>query len=123
MAAGQVVLVLTGNPQHVLTMTGRHRAVLIVNMLSALVLIATGAVGAHWFGTFGLAAASALSVSLQNGLLWAIARRELGIWTHVGQIPFGQLHLETVVATTASKRTKVAGDFVPVPEPLPTSPA
>src|SRR5262249_16445774 len=44
MAIGHVVLVLSGNPQHVLAMTGRHRAVLVVNVLSAVVLLALGAI-------------------------------------------------------------------------------
>jgi O-antigen/teichoic acid export membrane protein len=85
MAVGHVVLVLSGNPQHVLTMTGRHRLVLIVNLLSAVVLVVAGVIGAKWFGAIGLAAASAGSLMAQNGLLWAMARYDLGIWTHVGK--------------------------------------
>jgi O-antigen/teichoic acid export membrane protein len=84
LALGHYVLVLSGNPQHVLTMTGRHRAVLAVNSVSAMVLVISGAMGAWLFGAPGLAAGSAASLALQNGVLWWLARRELGIWTHVG---------------------------------------
>jgi O-antigen/teichoic acid export membrane protein len=84
LALGHYVLVLSGNPQHVLTMTGRHRAVLGVNFISAIVLIVVGVAGARAFGAPGLAAGSAASLAVQNGLLWWLARRELGIWTHVG---------------------------------------
>src|SRR5262249_2149036 len=84
MAVRHIVLILSGNPQHVLTMTGRHRLVLIVNLVSAAVLIVAGYGGARWFGPVGLAAASAGSLMVQNGLLWALARRDLNIWTHVG---------------------------------------
>jgi O-antigen/teichoic acid export membrane protein len=84
MAAGHYVLVLSGNPQHVLTMTGRHRAVLAVNLASAIILAVAGTIGALAFGAPGLAAGSAASLALQNGVLWWLARRELGIWTHIG---------------------------------------
>jgi O-antigen/teichoic acid export membrane protein len=84
LSLGHYALVLSGNPQHVLTMTGRHRAVLAVNLVSAVVLVIAGAIGALAFGAPGLAAGSAASLGLQNGVLWWLARRELGIWTHVG---------------------------------------
>ena len=112
MAVGHVVLVLSGNPQHVLTMTGRHRLVLMVNLLSALLLVVAGAIGAHWFGAVGLAAASAGSLMVQNGLLWLLARNELGIWTHVGR---PALNHSTPDVTTA--------EFANPVEPLPSSSA
>jgi hypothetical protein len=76
--------VLSGNPQHVLTMTGRHRVVVLVNVVSAAVLVLGGTAGALLLGAPGLAAGSAASLALQNGVLWWLARRELGIWTHIG---------------------------------------
>lgn len=121
MAIGHAVLVLSGNPQHVLAMTGRHRAVLIVNLLSAATLLILGAIGAHFFRTVGLAAAAALSVALQNGLLWLVARRELGIWTHVGRFGVSQSHPAQELATRGSKRGKICADFQPAAEPLPSS--
>jgi O-antigen/teichoic acid export membrane protein len=84
LAAGYFALIVFGNAQYVLTMTGRHRAVLAVNCMSAVVLLAASIVGASQFGAAGLAAGSALSLVVQNGTLWWLARRELGIWTHIG---------------------------------------
>ena len=84
LAVGHLVLVLSGNPPYVLTMTGRHRTVVAVNVAAALVLLLVGAAGAKWYGAAGLAAGSAASLALQNGLLWWLAKRQLGIWTHVG---------------------------------------
>jgi O-antigen/teichoic acid export membrane protein len=110
MSVGHIVLVLSGNPQHVLTMTGRHRLVLMVNLLSAVVLLVAGSLGARWFGAVGLAAASAGSLIVQNGLLWALARRELGIWTHVGR--FAHNHSVQDVATV---------EFATPAEPVPSS--
>jgi O-antigen/teichoic acid export membrane protein len=110
MAVGHVVLVLSGNPQHLLTMTGRHRPVLMVNLLSAAVLIVAGAIGARWFGAVGLAAASAGSLIVQNGWLWALARRDLGIWTHVGRFSIHQ-----------SAQEGISAEFAAAGEPLPGS--
>lgn len=112
MAVGHVVLVLSGNPQHVLTMTGRHRLVLIVNLLSAVVLIVAGSLGARWFGAVGLAAASAGSLIVQNGLLWALTRRDLGIWTHVGRFSISH-----------SSHDVAPAEFETPGEPLPSSSA
>jgi O-antigen/teichoic acid export membrane protein len=122
MAVGHIMLVLSGNPQHVLAMTGRHRVVLVVNLLSAAVLLALGAIGAKFFGAIGLAAAAATSVALQNGLLWFVAHRELGIWTHVGPLNVSHSHSAPEVATRGSKRGQIVADFAPVAEPVPSSP-
>jgi O-antigen/teichoic acid export membrane protein len=81
---GHLVLVLSGNPVHVLVMTGRHRVALMVNVLAALILVCGGWLATRQFGSLGLAAASASSLAVQNGLLWWLARRHAGIWTHVG---------------------------------------
>jgi O-antigen/teichoic acid export membrane protein len=83
LTVGYLVLVLSGNPPYVLTMTGHHRTVVIVNFIAAIVLVVVGALGAKWYGAPGLAAGSAASFALQNGLLWWLARRRLGVWTHV----------------------------------------
>jgi O-antigen/teichoic acid export membrane protein len=84
MSLGHHILVLSGNPQHVLALTGRHRLVLIVNLASAAVLSIVGVAAGRIFGAPGLAAGAAISLAFQNGVLWWLARRELGIWTHVG---------------------------------------
>lgn len=93
LALGHCVLVVSGNPQHVMTMTGRHRTVLAVNFASALVLLLGGLAGGRWFGVVGLAAASAASFAMQNGVLWYLSRRELGIWTHMGYFPWNRKSL------------------------------
>jgi O-antigen/teichoic acid export membrane protein len=121
MTMGHIVLVLSGNPQHVLTMTGRHRAVLVVNCLSAAVLLVLGAIGANFLGSTGLAVAAAVSVALQNGLLWVVARRELGIWTHVGRLSIAHSHLSCEITHLGSKHAAIGADFAPVAEPVPSS--
>ena len=87
---GHLVLVLSGNPPHVLAMTGRHRTVVGVNLVAAMMLIVGGAAGARRWGPAGLAAGSAASLALQNVALWWLAHRQLGLWTHVRwPIPWG----------------------------------
>ena len=112
LAIGHLVLVLSGNPQQVLTMTGRHRTVLVVNLASALALVGIGVSGAIFFGAPGLAAGSAASLVLQNGALWWLARRELGIWTHVG-----------LPQRNASCVAEISTDLSHSPEPLTSSSA
>jgi O-antigen/teichoic acid export membrane protein len=84
MAVGNLVLILSGNPINILALTGRHRTVLVVNLLSASVIAIGGPLAAIWFGGYGLAGTSAAALALQNALLWWLARRQSGVWTHVG---------------------------------------
>ncbi len=123
LAAGYLVLSLSGNPQHVLTMTGRHRAVLAVNLLSALVLVVVGIVGAYFFGAVGLAAGSAASLIVQNGVLWWLARRDLGIWTHVQLASMSKATSDLTMTQPATNCDLRSADIIQSPEPLPSSPA
>jgi O-antigen/teichoic acid export membrane protein len=122
LAAGYLVLTLSGNPQQVLTMTGRHRAVLAVNLLSALVLVIVGIVGAAFFGAAGLAAGSAASLIVQNGVLWWLARRELGIWTHIEIIRANQAQNDVAAEHSKAVRRVRSSETAQSPEPAPSSP-
>lgn len=84
LTTGYLALVLFGNPPHVLTMTGRHQTVLVINAIAAIVLVVVGDLGAKLYGAPGLAAGSALSFAFQNASLWWLAKRKLDVWTHVG---------------------------------------
>jgi O-antigen/teichoic acid export membrane protein len=84
LALGHLTLILSGNPVHVLTMTGRERTAVIVNFLSALVLVIGAPLAAYFFGIHGLAAASAAGLAFQSVVLWWLARQQVGVWTHVG---------------------------------------
>jgi O-antigen/teichoic acid export membrane protein len=123
LAAGYLVLTLSGNPQYVLTMTGRHRAVLAVNFLSALVLVVVGVAGAYLFGAVGLAVGSAASLIVQNGVLWWLARRDLGIWTHVKVAAASQASRDVSLPHPVTSRDLRTPEIVQSPEPMPSSPA
>lgn len=84
LALGHLTLILSGNPVHVLTMTGRERTAVAVNFLSALVLLIGAPLAAWSFGIYGLACASAAGLAFQSIVLWWLARQQVGVWTHVG---------------------------------------
>ncbi len=88
LVVGYLVLVVSGNPQQALTMTGFHKVAMLVNLLSCIVLVGLG----YWLtqqqGVNGLATAAAVSLSLQNLLLWGLAKRLTGVWTHLSLTPF-----------------------------------
>ena len=86
LAAGYLVLVLSGNAIHTLALTGNHRAALAGNIAATVVLMVGGPIGAVTLGAPGLALASAGSLAAQNILCWLMARRFLGIWTHIGEL-------------------------------------
>lgn len=84
LAVGHMVLVLAGNPINMLSLTGRHRTALSVNLAAATVIAVGGPLAAARFGAYGLASISAGALVLQNALLWWLARRQVGVWTHIG---------------------------------------
>lgn len=90
LVAGYLVLVLTGNPQHVLTMTGHHKVAVIVNLISFALLLGLGCGLTYHYGAMGLAIAASASLSVQNLLLWILARQLVGVWTHVGLPTFSR---------------------------------
>jgi O-antigen/teichoic acid export membrane protein len=122
LAAGYLGLIIFGNPQYVLTMTGYHRAVLAVNCVSALVLVIAGVAGALRFGAVGLAVGSALSFFLQNGILWWLAHRELGIWTHIG-MPIYQPSLDGATTPRVWPRSSAQQEALQPAEALSSSTA
>jgi O-antigen/teichoic acid export membrane protein len=83
LAVGSLALILSGNPVHALSLTGRHRGALAINVIAALVMTIAGPLLAIGFGAAGLAWGAAAALAIQNVLLWWLARRELGVWTHV----------------------------------------
>lgn len=83
LAVGLIALLFFGSPGDVLAMTGNHRLVLRVNAISAMGLIAFGTLAAAKAGPVGLAMSSSLVYAGQNAILWWMAKKKLGIWTHI----------------------------------------
>jgi O-antigen/teichoic acid export membrane protein len=83
LAFGQVVSACAGLSATTLMMTGHQRSVMLVSLTTSLVT-ATASFGmASLFGGVGLAAAVGGGVVLQNVAMLLMARRALGVWTHV----------------------------------------
>ena len=85
MIIGQIVGVAVGNPPYVLAMAGQQKIVFSVNLAAAAVMAIFGTIGAIKFGGTGLAIGAAASLVVQQATLWWVARRRLGIWTHLGR--------------------------------------
>lgn len=84
---GQLIYTWTGSCGNVLAMTGRHQSVMWVMLASTVVLIVGGSWAAGRYGVTGLAVVSAGLTAITNLILWLLARRWTGVWTHAGLGP------------------------------------
>ena len=84
LAAGQMVNVWTGSCAIVLMMTGHERALMGLTALTSLMSLTLMAALVGPFGTIGVAAGSAIGVSVHNAVLWMATRRLAGVWTNMG---------------------------------------
>jgi hypothetical protein len=55
---------------------------LAVNSLDALAMVALGTWAASAYGIVGLALASTLVVASHSIVIWVLARKLVGVWTH-----------------------------------------
>jgi O-antigen/teichoic acid export membrane protein len=86
LAVGYLMVIFVGNPINLLILTGGHRTSLLVNLIAGALVAIGGPLAATRFGASGLASISALALMLQSTLLWLLARRQSGIWTHIGRL-------------------------------------
>ena len=86
LAIGQIICIFTGPCEIVLMMAGQQNKTLLVNTIAAIAIFTLGPLGIIYFGMWGLAVAIATITSCQNIANWIIAKRLLGIRTHVGAI-------------------------------------
>lgn len=84
LAVGYMVLVLVGTPINMLTLTGRHRTALIINVIGTTLMLVLGPLAASRYGVMGLASVTACTVLVQCGLQWWFAYLLSGVWTHAG---------------------------------------
>jgi O-antigen/teichoic acid export membrane protein len=86
LAVGQIICLLTGPCELVLMLAGQQKVTLRVNVCAAIALLIVGPLAVVGFGTTGLAAAIATVTATQNLVNWYLAKRLLGISTHVGPL-------------------------------------
>jgi O-antigen/teichoic acid export membrane protein len=82
LGVGQLFMVLAGTCGSALEMTGYQIVSLIVCLISAIALVTVGSWAAMHFGIVGLAITSSSIVMSQSLVLWLMAKRLVGVWTH-----------------------------------------
>lgn len=83
LSSARAIAIWTGTCGIALMMTGHQRDMMWTTIVSACVSIAGGLLAAPRFGAMGVAVATGVGQLLQNGWQLLLARRRLGIWTHV----------------------------------------
>lgn len=78
---GCMIFVISGNNGLTLTMTGRHRDLMICSIISLGLYLAISPYLIHRFGVIGAATAFTIQVCFQNILVTLWVRRVTGIWT------------------------------------------
>ena len=81
-AFGRLVNVLAGPCGMVLLMTGFHRLMMWVNILTGVIAVLAMILIARTYGMLGVAAVAAGMMILQNVVMLALARSKSGVWTH-----------------------------------------
>jgi O-antigen/teichoic acid export membrane protein len=82
LSVGRLVAVWTGSCGVALLMTGHHRPMMQLTIVSGLISVTGGIVAAANFGMVAVAITTASAAILQNLLQLLLARRLIGIWTH-----------------------------------------
>jgi O-antigen/teichoic acid export membrane protein len=91
LCVGQMVLTWAGSSHCALLMTGHQNSALAVNSVAAAALILAGSVAIRHFGITGLAASTATVVAIENIVLVLLARKLVGVWTHVSFPSLGSI--------------------------------
>ncbi len=84
LSVGYMFQVLTGSCGLVLAMTGNQTSLMRITFVSGAVVILSALLLVGEMGGVGVAAASALGITIQNIMMIYAVKRKLGIWTHVG---------------------------------------
>jgi O-antigen/teichoic acid export membrane protein len=83
LSAAKVAAVWSGSCGLVLQMTGHHKQMLRVSLLTSPLFIVGALLVVRDYGPVGVAAAAAVTTVLQNVIMVLLARRLTGMWTHV----------------------------------------
>lgn len=78
---GQLINSVTGSCGYMLQMTGQHMTLMKISIACGMLNLILNFVLARYFGKEGVAAATALSLVMQNVLSVIMARKKTGIWT------------------------------------------
>ena len=98
LCVGQAVNVFAGSCGMTLIYTDYQTAYMMITLVSTLVVVVIGVALVPVHGAVGMAVASSLGLIVQNGLAVAVARRGLGIWTHLWLTPLGLREAVALIA-------------------------
>lgn len=87
LSIGRLVSVWAGPNQVTLMMTGHQRVMMYVTVCTGLVSVGLGILVAPRFGRIGVAVATSAGIVVQNLVLLGLAKRLVGVWTHVEPSP------------------------------------
>jgi O-antigen/teichoic acid export membrane protein len=82
LALGQLFNSFTGQCNSVLAMTGHERLVMTMSIAGGLVSLVASVVGAVLGGSTGLAIGASVTTAGLWLVMWVLARRVAGVWTH-----------------------------------------
>jgi O-antigen/teichoic acid export membrane protein len=83
LSAAKLVAVWSGSCGLVLQFTGHQTSMLRVSLLTSPLFFVLAIFATMRYGPVGVAAAAALTTSLQNVIMVLLAKRKTGMWTHV----------------------------------------
>jgi O-antigen/teichoic acid export membrane protein len=83
LSAAKLVAVWSGSCGLVLQFTGHQASMLRVSLLTSPLFFVLAIFATMRYGPVGVAAAAALTTSLQNVIMVLLAKRKTGMWTHV----------------------------------------
>jgi O-antigen/teichoic acid export membrane protein len=83
LSAAKLVAVWSGSCGLVLQFTGHQASMWRVSLLTGPLFFVLAIFATMRYGPIGVAAAAALTTSLQNVIMVLLAKRKTGMWTHV----------------------------------------
>lgn len=98
LAVGGMVSTLVGSCSMVLVMTGRQVSMMYATLAGCIVVVVGGWWAAPRHGPLGLAIAAGLGMAFQNVLMFILAKRQSGLWTHFGGVGDLFTELKTILS-------------------------
>jgi hypothetical protein len=84
LSMAHLVNVWSGAGSAVLAFTGHQATMMALAVAGGLITVMAGLGAVGPYGATGVAGAAAAGISAYNTVLWLVAKRKTGMWTHVG---------------------------------------
>jgi O-antigen/teichoic acid export membrane protein len=87
LSLGRLVAVVAGPSGITLMMTGHQRAMMVLTVATGVLSVVGGIIAAPRWGATGVAVSTFAMAVVQNGMQVVLARRLVGVWTHIELSP------------------------------------